>query len=158
MTAPGRRQASRAGVVLGLGAAAFLALSAVVLATATLSTGCTSSATATPGGGFVETAQRCYDVPSHWDRDGWTAVAVFSVPALLCLAALALTPVAPLRAAARWLVAVGLLLGFPLAAFTPYAYPLYLGGVLMAASAAGAHAPGPPAWRWGSAPASTPRW
>lgn len=73
--------------------------------------------------------------------DGVVGVLRLGVPAVMAIAALALTPLARVRAPARWAVGVAVMLLGLLTVFTPFMLLLLPAGGLMILAAAYADAP-----------------
>ena len=114
-----RRSASTSGLLLGAASAALLTVTGLWWALGSFSTSCSEQTQRAPDG-TVTTSGGCAPAPSHYESDGLLAVLLLGLPALLALAALALTPLARVRTPARWAVAAVVLLLALLTVLTPF--------------------------------------
>lgn len=133
------RSASTSGLLLGGASAALLTVTGLWWALGSFSTSCSEQTQQAPDG-TITTSGGCAAAPSLYESHGLPGVLWLGLPALLALAALAMTPLARVRAPARWAVAgVVLLLGL-LSAFTPFVLLLLPAGGLMVLAAVHADA------------------
>ncbi len=137
------RQASRRGLALGAASAALLFASGAWLAFGSLSTSCVSTSQVVGGGAVATTSSACSSAASNYESHGLAFVAWLAVPGLVAVFALLLTPLARLRAPARWAVVVLMAPAALLMFFTPFMLLLMAAAALMALAAVFADAPDP---------------
>jgi hypothetical protein len=136
------RPARKLGLLFGAASTALLTVAGLWLALGSFSTTCGEQTQQAPDGA-ITTSGGCSTAPSNYENDGLVGVLWLGLPALLAIAALALTPVARLRAPARWAVGVPVVLLGLLTVFTPFMLLLLPAGGLMVLAAV--YADDPPA-------------
>jgi hypothetical protein len=124
------RQASRRGLLLAATSTALLLVVGLWWALGSFSAPCRSDTFKAPDG-TITTSAACAPAPSNFENDGLVGVLWSGVPAALALTAVALTPVARVRAPARWAVGGGVLALALLTAFTPFMLLLLPAAALM---------------------------
>lgn len=134
------RPASRRGLLFGAASTALLAAAGLWLALGSLTTSCSEQVQQAPDG-TLTTSGGCAAGLSRYESDGLAGVLWMGLPAAMAVAALALTPLARVRAPARWAVAVVVLLLGLLTAFTPFMLLLMPAGGLMVLAATHADVP-----------------
>ena len=134
------RAASKRGLLFGAASAALLVVTGLWWALGSFSTPCGEQVQRAPDGDII-TSGGCSPAPSHYENDGLLGVLWLGLPAALAIAALALTPLARVRAPARWAVAVAVLLLGLLTVFTPFMLLLLPAGGLMLLAATHADVP-----------------
>jgi hypothetical protein len=122
--------ASRKGLLYGAASTVLLVVAGVWWALGSFGTSCPTMTFQAPDG-TITTSTGCSPDPSNLDRHGLVGVWWFALPAVVALAALALTPVPRVRAPARLLVGVAVLVLGLLAVFTPFVLLLLPAGVVM---------------------------
>ena len=130
------------GLLFGTVSSALLTVAGLWWALGSLSTSCSETAQQAPDG-TITTSRSCSAAPSLYESDGLIGVLWLGLPALLAVVAMTLTPLARLRAPARWAVGVPVLLLGVLTAFTPFMFLFLPAGGLMVLAAV--YADGPPA-------------
>ena len=133
---------SRRGLLFGAASSALLTAAGLWWALGSLSTACSETAQQAPDG-TITTFSGCSSAPSQHESDGLVGVLWLGLPALLAVVAMALSPLARLRAPARWAVGVSVLLLGVLTAFTPFMFLFLPAGGLMVLAAV--YADDPPA-------------
>ena len=134
------RAASKRGLLCGAASTALLVVTGLWWALGSFSTPCGEQVQQAPDGSVI-TSGGCSPAPSHYENDGLLGVLWLSLPAALAIAALALTPLARVRAPARWAVGVAVLLLGLLTVFTPFMLLLLPAGGLMLLAATHADVP-----------------
>ena len=124
------RAASKRGLLFGAASSALLVVTGLWWALGSFSTSCSEQVQQAPDGDII-TSGGCSPAPSHYENDGLLGVLWLGLPAALAIAALALTPLARVRAPARWAVAVAVLLLALVTVFTPFMLLLLPAGGLM---------------------------
>lgn len=140
------RPASKLGLLFGAASTALLTVTGLWWALGSFSTPCSEQTQQAPDG-TITTSGGCAPAPSNYENDGLLGVLWLGLPALLALAALALTPLARVRTSARWVAATAVLLLGLLTVFTPFMLLLLPAGALMVLAAVyadGRHPVGPP--------------
>ena len=133
---------SRRGLLFGVASSACLTAAGLWWALGSLSTSCSETAQQAPDG-TITTVSACSPSPSLYESNGLVGVLWLGLPALLAVVAMALSPLARLRAPARWAVGVPVLLLGVLTAFTPFMLLFLPAGGLMVLAAV--YADDPPA-------------
>jgi hypothetical protein len=128
------RQASKLGLLFGAASVSLLTLAGLWWALGSFSTPCGEQTTQGVDG-TITTTGGCAPAPSNYESDGLLGVLWLGLPAFLALSALALTPVASIRAPARWAVASAVVLLSLLTVFTPFMLLLLPAGGLMVLAA-----------------------
>jgi len=127
-------------MLLGAASVALLVVAGMWWALGSFSFPCSTQESLLPDG-TIETISECSAARSRYASDGLLGVLWLGLPALSAVIALALTPVPRIRAAARWVVGVAVLLLGLLSAFTPFLFLLLPAGILMVLSALLSDAP-----------------
>ena len=134
------KPASKRGLLLGAASTALLAMAGLWWALGSFSSPCGEQTQQFPDG-TITTSGGCSPAPSNYENDGLVGVLWLFLPAAIAIVALALTPLARVRAPARWGVGVIVLLLGLLTAFTPFVLLLLPAGGLMVLAAAYADVP-----------------
>ncbi len=131
---------SRRGLLFAAASSALLTVAGLWWALGSFSTSCSQTAQQAPDG-TITTFGGCSPAPSQYESHGLVAVLWLGLPALLAVLAMALSPLARLRAPARWAVGVPVLLLGVFTAFTPFMFLFLLAGGLMVLAAVYANDP-----------------